>query len=46
VSRTSRTLAEGAARPYLSWSLQDPVAFQINNLGGVHQATHISALEK
>ena len=46
VSRSSRSAAEGAARPYLSWSLKDPVAFEINNLGGVHQATHTSALEK
>lgn len=46
VSRTSRSAAEGAARPYLSWATKDPVALEINNLGGVHRATHISALEK
>ena len=46
VSRTSKSAAEGEARSYLSWNVGDPVKLDINNLGGVHDATHVSLLER
>lgn len=43
VSRTTKVAAELQAKDYLTWNVQDDVLLDINNLGGVHKASHMQA---